>query len=297
MEHICLQCQQPFNVFPEDQAFYQQMQVPEPTHCYMCRMQRRLSYRNERFLYHRKCDLSGKQIISSFSINKPFPVYGIDEWWSDAWDPLSYGRDCDFSRSFFEQFFQLRNQVPRLALQQQKPMINSDYCNCASRNKNCYLVFSTNNCEDCYYGSWVNGSRDCVDNTNIEGCELCYECVGCRDCYNVRFSQDCFNCKDSAFLRNCSGVRDCFGCTNQVNKQYMVFNKQLTEEEYWAFLKTVDFGSFQVVSEMKKKFQIQFSKKFVSAFIMLVAEASRNSSESITVPAMARKMMGADSML
>src|SRR3989338_9885653 len=104
----CRQCQSSFEIFPEDRRFYDMMQVPEPTLCYICRMQRRLSFRSERFLYHRKCDLSGKQIISSYSSDKPFPVYENDEWWSDKWDPLSYCRDFDFNRPFFEQFRDLR---------------------------------------------------------------------------------------------------------------------------------------------------------------------------------------------
>jgi hypothetical protein len=79
MQKECVQCRQSFDITTEDQAFYKDMGVPSPTHCYMCRMQRRLSYRNERHLYHRKCDLSGKQIVSSFSIDKPFPVYDMVE--------------------------------------------------------------------------------------------------------------------------------------------------------------------------------------------------------------------------
>ncbi|MEK7547305.1 MAG: zinc-ribbon domain containing protein, partial [Patescibacteria group bacterium] len=144
---ICKNCAKEFPIMEKDQEFYKLMQVPSPTLCYFCRTQRRLSYRNERFLYHRKCGLTEKEIISSFSEDKPFPVYENDAWWSDEYDPLKYGRDFDFNRPFFEQFFELRDSVPRLARQQQKPMWNSDYCNCANQNKNCYLVFSTNRCE------------------------------------------------------------------------------------------------------------------------------------------------------
>ncbi|TSC80473.1 MAG: Uncharacterized protein G01um101425_127 [Candidatus Peregrinibacteria bacterium Gr01-1014_25] len=262
MQKTCVQCAAGFAVTPEDLAFYDDMHVPAPTHCYLCRMQRRLSYRNERFLYHRKCNLTSKQIVSSFSIDKPFPVYDIDAWWSDDWDPLSYGREFDFNKPFFEQFFALRDVVPRLALQQQKPMVNSDYCNCASMNKNCYLVFSTNHCEDCYYGSWVNQSKDCLDNTNIDACELCYDCVGCRHCYNVRYSQECTNCSDSFFLRNCIGCSDCFFCFNQVQKQYMVFNEQKTEGEYKAFLQSVDTGSFIQMEKSRQTFD-DFSRKII----------------------------------
>lgn len=250
----CKQCSAAFEVTPEDKEFLEKMEVPEPTLCYVCRMQRRLTYRNERHLYHRKCDLTGKQMISAYSTDKPYPVYDNEAWWGDDWDPLEYGRDFDFSRPFFEQFFELRNSVPRLARIQQPPMINSEYCNCASNNKNSYLVFSTSGCEDCYYGSWVNQSKDCVDNTNIRSCELSYDCVGCRDCYNLHYSHECTNCKDSAFLRNCQGCSNCFVCSNLVNKQYCIFNEQKTKEEYEAFMKDVQLGSHNIVAKIKEQY-------------------------------------------
>ncbi len=252
---VCRITQKPFVITDKDQAFYERMGVPLPTLCPEERMRRRLVNRNERFLYHRKCDLTGKQIISSTSIDKPFPIYSIDAWWSDDWDPLSYGRDFDFSRPFFEQFWELKKQVPRLALQQQKPMENSEYCNCASRNKNCYLIFSTNYCEDCYYGSWINFCKDCVDNENAMQNELCYETVDCKSCYQVIYGEESFNCHDSAFIKNCIGCSYCLFCTSLNNKSYCIFNKQVTKEEYDEFRKNLDLGSYDVLQESIQKFE------------------------------------------
>ena len=235
------------------------MDVPEPTRCYFCRMIRRISYRNEHHLYHRKCDFSGKNIISAFSPDKTFPVYDIDVWWSDKWDPLSFGREFDFGKPFFDQFFELRGQVPRLALQQQKPMVNSDYCHCASRNRNCYLVFSSNRCEDCYHGTWINESKNCVDNLNLLKCELCYECVGCRECYNSMFCLDSVNCRDSFFLRNCMGCSNCFGCSNLHQKSYMLFNEQKPKDEFEEFIAEFNTKSFAAVRSMLEKMGAKLS--------------------------------------
>ena len=192
-------------------------------------------------------------MISSFSVDKPFPIYEIDAWWSDNWDPLSYGRAYDFDRSFFDQFLELRDQVPRLTLQQQKPMENCDYCNCVGKDKNCYLIFSGNRNEDCQYASWINDCRDCVDNLNIESSELLYECVGCRESYALRYCRDCHNCKESVFLRQCQGCTNCFGCSNQINKQYMVFNEQKTKEEYEQFLAGVQTGSYNEMQQAQDR--------------------------------------------
>lgn len=249
----CSNCGNVFQIEKEDRAFYKMMEVPEPTLCYRCRTQRRLSYRNERYLYHRKCALTGKEIISCFSLDKPFVIYDIDAWWSDEWSPLNYGRDFDFGRGFFEQFYELRSKVPRLALQHQKPNWNSEYCNCMSQNRNCYLVFSTNRCEDCYYGSWVNDCKDCIDNLYIFHCELCYDCMHCADCYDLKYSQDCRTCKSSYFLRDCIGCMYCFACSNLRNKQYYVFNERKTKEQYEKFIRSVNLGSYKVIIDGKAK--------------------------------------------
>src|SRR5437016_2493520 len=104
MNQTCTHCGQTFTVSPEDLAFYdkispvfgeRKMPIPVPDSCPDCRLQQRMSFRNERKLYHRKCDLTGKQIISVYSADKPYKVYEPAAWWSDAYDPLSYGREFD----------------------------------------------------------------------------------------------------------------------------------------------------------------------------------------------------------
>jgi len=75
-----------------------------------------LSFRNERTYYQRSCDLTGKMVISLFHPESPHVVYNQDDWWSDKWDALSYGRDFDFSRPFFDQFHELKLAVPRPAI-------------------------------------------------------------------------------------------------------------------------------------------------------------------------------------
>lgn len=86
--------------------------LPFPTHCPKCRKTRRYAWRNEKNIYKRKCDATGKEIISLFSPDAPCPVYESDYWYSDKWDAHAYGRDYDFSRSFFEQWGELKQIVP-----------------------------------------------------------------------------------------------------------------------------------------------------------------------------------------
>ena len=102
MQKICTQCQTDFEVTEADQLFLDKISpvfngvkysIPAPSLCFECRHRRRITFRNDRNLYQRKCDGSGDMIISTYSPDKPFKVYGNRYWWSDAWDECSYGRD------------------------------------------------------------------------------------------------------------------------------------------------------------------------------------------------------------
>ena len=62
----CQNCKKDFVIEPEDFNFYEKIKVPPPTFCPECRLIRRMIWRNERTLYKRKCDKTGKQIITMF---------------------------------------------------------------------------------------------------------------------------------------------------------------------------------------------------------------------------------------
>ncbi|MCX6807237.1 MAG: hypothetical protein NTZ80_00285 [Patescibacteria group bacterium] len=220
-----------FIITDQDQAFYEKIGVPHPTLCPDCNFQNRIAFRNERSLYHRKCDLSGKQIISIYSPDKPYKVYAQDEWWSDKWDPLEYGQEFDFSRTFFEQYKKLNSRTPKAAIQNSKSE-NCDYTNHSWGNKNCYLAIGTNSSENSYYVSRVTSSSGVIDCYDLHKCELCYECSQSSNLYRCLFCRYCQNSNDLYLCENCIGCQNCFGCINLRNKQYCIFNKQYQREDY-----------------------------------------------------------------
>lgn len=229
----CQTCKQEFSILEEEKEFYQKFEVPEPQKCPDCRLLRRMMERNAKTLYYRKCGSTGAQTLSQYHAEQPFPVYSPSAWWSDNFEATDYGQDFDFNRGFFEQFKELKNKVPHMALfNTEGTMENSDFNNCAAYIKNCYLVGETDYCENCYYSNLLKKSKDVMDCSVCYECELCYECVDCQNCYNISFSQDCISCSDSFFLKNCISCKDCIGSINQRQKQYMIFNKQYSKEEY-----------------------------------------------------------------
>ncbi|MDD5054917.1 MAG: hypothetical protein PHZ00_01470 [Candidatus Peribacteraceae bacterium] len=262
MNAQCKACGQTFTIEPEDLKFYKDVsprfgktvcEIPPPTHCPLCRMQRRFVWRSELHLYKRKSDLTGKPILSYFPQSAPCKVYTSDEWWSDAWSPFDSGRDFDFNRPFFEQFKELIAATPVPALSVSS-VENCDYINCASWMKNCYLIAGANHDEDCYYGNFVNYSKDCADCSFIDHCELCYECVDCAGCYDLKFSDQCTNCSSSAFLFSCRGCKECFGSVNLMNKQYVFFNEQLSAQDYRARIAALSLNKRSSIRTIRQKF-------------------------------------------
>ncbi|MEK7547473.1 MAG: hypothetical protein AAB540_01120, partial [Patescibacteria group bacterium] len=67
-ETICKECGISFNIEKDDILFYKKVNVPFPTLCPMCRLRRRMTFRNERNFYQRTCGLCGKNIISIYSL-------------------------------------------------------------------------------------------------------------------------------------------------------------------------------------------------------------------------------------
>ena len=253
---ICQNCKQDFTIEPDDFAFYEKMKVPAPTWCPMCRLQRRLSHRNERTLYHRKCDLCGKSMISIYHPGGENVVYCRECWWSfDKWDPLDYGQEFDFSKPFFEQWRQLANAVPRNGLINSNS-VNSEYTNLAADNKDCYMLFESSNNERCNHSYWMQLSKDCLDCAFVNNSELCYEVFVAYNCYKLFFSKECRDCTDSYFLQDCVGCSNCYGCVGLRKKQYHILNQPYSKEEYFKILeekkKQIRHGN---VEDLKKEFK------------------------------------------
>jgi hypothetical protein len=171
-------------------------------------------------------------MISLYPPDSPYTIYKEEAWWSDEWDAMEYGQEVDLSRSFFEQFGQLRRTVPRRGMQRDSTSENSDYATYGLENRDCYLAFACGLCQDVYYSAWVVMSKSCVDCLSCFDGELLYECIDCDRCYACAFSYDCKSCQDSWFLENCRNCHHCIGCKNLRNKSYHVFNSPVPKEEF-----------------------------------------------------------------
>ena len=104
-----------FYVRPEDIVFYKEMRVPLPTLSPLERARRRMAFSPGYQFFKVKSAITGKSVISIYPPNTQFKIYEHTIWFSDQWDPLSFGRAYDPARPFFEQFDALmRDEVEQL---------------------------------------------------------------------------------------------------------------------------------------------------------------------------------------
>ena len=229
----CQNCKQHFTIEPEDFDFYKKIDVPPPTFCPECRLIRRLAWRNERSFFHNVCKRCGKEVISVYPNDSGITVYCRPCWWSDEWDGLEYGVDFDPSRPFLLQLKDILHKVPLPDLfGLYTTLENSEYTNMVGYLKNCYFLTMADWNENCAYGSNVYHSKDSHDTFMLDQGELCYETVNCSQCYQTLFSIDCRSCLNISFSKDCISCSNCIGCVNLRNKQYYIFNKPYSKEEY-----------------------------------------------------------------
>ena len=265
---ICQNCQKEFTIRPNDFGFYKKFDVLPPKICPECRAQLRLSFRNERFLYKRSCDNCKKDTISMFSANKTYPVWCHECWRSDDLNGLGYGVDYDLQKSFFEQYNELWQKVPKPALVHMNS-VNSQYLNHTADTKNCYMIMESSNNENCTNCYWIQLSKDLTDCSFTNKVELSYEVDDCYDCHSLRWSKGCYNSLESFFLVDCRGCISCLGCINLREQKYHIFNVPYSKEEYEKKLKSFRLDTFSGVESFKKEFQnftMSQPRKFAEVF-------------------------------
>jgi len=209
-----------------------------------------------------KSALSGKNIITVLPESIPFPLYERKEWFSDVWNPMDYAQDYDPARPFFDQFQELQTKVPQPHAMGENS-IDCDWSDDVWDSKNCYLTRSVLNGENLNYCYRVLDSKDSADLTYSFSIDSSYDLLYCFDCYNVKYSFDTRNCIDSMFLADCRNCQNCFMSWNLRNKQYHIFNKSYSKEEYFKKLAEFDLGSHVGIAKLREEFDDLMRKEVI----------------------------------
>lgn len=261
----CQNCKTDFIIEPDDFGFYKKMKVPPPTFCPSCRFQRRMTWRNDWHVFKKTDARTGEKVFSLFPEESPVKIYDRDYWWGDKWDPLTFGRNYDFTKSFFEQFKELMQEVP-LPSTSMEQVVNCQYCTNASYIKNCYLVRGATGTEDSAYLIWDHASKECLDSHMTNSCELGYWNVNTITCYRTFFSVDCESSQELVLCKDCVGCNSCFGSVGLRNKSYYIFNIPYSREEYQKKLEEFNLGSKSNFDKLKAKAYekwLEFPQKYM----------------------------------
>jgi len=98
-----------------------------------------------------------------------------------------------------------------------------------------------------------------VDGVNES--ELCYECTNVRRCFK------CMACKDVEDSSELTLCQDCIGCNNCIasfglrNKEYCIFNKQYSKDEFETKRKEMKLNTFSGFEDARKKAEEFFLKQ------------------------------------
>ncbi|MFA5936391.1 MAG: hypothetical protein WC822_00780 [Candidatus Paceibacterota bacterium] len=263
----CQNCKKDFTIELEDFKFYEKIKVPPPTWCPHCRFVRKLTFINERSLYKAVCGNCKKSIISMYHSDITFPVWCVKCHLGDNWDPCDYGIDYDFSKTFFEQFRELKYNIPHRALDQnERNGEGCEYSNLCYTSKDIYLSFDTIGSEHIKYSSHVlKRNKNCLDSLIIRSDDRCYELVQTSQDYNSSFLVESDQCIDSQFLYDCSNCINCCLSSNLRNKSFVFQNKQLSKEEYEKAVTDLHLETYSGQSKAKDLF-LQIKQKAIHKF-------------------------------
>jgi len=249
----CEKCNRDFTIQEDDIPFYEKMDLPLPTMCPHCRFKYLLAFwLNGRFRIT-KSALSGKTIITVIPESAPFPIYDRSEFVSDAWDPLTYGKDYDASRPFIDQLVELQAKVPH-PHQVGIKNLNCDWTDDVWESKDAYLTRSAIGLENIIYGYRVINCKNSVDITFSFDLDRSYDCLNCFKSYNLKYSFNSRDCMDSYFLYDCRNCQNCFMCRNLRNQKYCILNQPYSKEEYEKKLEEYNLKSRAEVEKLKKEF-------------------------------------------
>lgn len=124
---ICPLSGEQFIITDRDMLLYDQMSpifggkkysIPTPTLAPITRMQRRMAFRNERYLYEKKSCLTGNTIVTMYHPEEDWKVCETDLWHGDSWSAFAYGRKIDFNAPILPQISALWKDVPMMSLYQ-----------------------------------------------------------------------------------------------------------------------------------------------------------------------------------
>ncbi|MCP6719889.1 MAG: hypothetical protein KJI72_01000 [Patescibacteria group bacterium] len=140
------------------------------------------------------------------------------------------------------QFQELKKEFKKLIRSSLHKFANfTKTINCTGDNiensKNAHFTFDAYESENIKYSSRIIGAKEIYDMFGCATSELMYEFMaGGFGCYKTLFSMFGEATRDSNYAYWCLNSTNMFGCSGVRKKEYCIFNKQYSKEEYGALV-------------------------------------------------------------
>ncbi len=274
-ERTCQLTGKPYILEDEELQAFEYFQIPLPSIAPEERFRRLASFRPSKNLFLRECGGSGARTFSIYPANCSLPVYAESVWKSDAFDATAFGSAFDFKRLFAEQLLTLWRTVPRPAL------INADSPESKVSHRvwgstGSFLLFDSTASVSCLYSTNLHRCSECIDCYQLENCSRCYETILSENCHELRFGEFCRGCNDSWFLSQCSDCERCLFCSDLEGKRFHIFNRSVTEEEYFRTLSELSLDAGPLLEIAKDRF-LEFLSSVPTAHILSTADSPSGS--------------------
>ncbi|MCF7812282.1 hypothetical protein K9M59_01620 [Candidatus Gracilibacteria bacterium] len=108
-------------------------------------------------------------------------------------------------------------------------------------SKNCFSCFEGWDSEDCAYSLSLGTAKDVYHcySSGWPNEELTYYSAVTRGSQDIRFCYYIWFCSNMTYCDSCSSCQNCFGCVGLKHKQYCIFNRQYSKEEYFVLQKKI----------------------------------------------------------
>lgn len=180
-----------------------------------------------------------------------------DKEWFDQ-DFSSVNLEYDSSKPVIDQIHKLLLDVPLNATRNTKEPENSIALS-SGGDVNSYFNVLTES-KNSFFCVWSELIENSADVHNVTTARECYEIDDAARIHNSRYVRDCGNIINSAFAFLCNDCEYCFGVTNWRRKKYILFDKQLSKEEYIKEIKEINLRSRAEVDKQKGKFEKQMAE-------------------------------------
>jgi hypothetical protein len=81
-------------------------------------------------------------------------------------------------------------------------------------------------CEDC---------TSCISCADLTSCTVCITCRYCKQCDDCVDCSKCTGCLDCTECTSCDNCTHCIGLIKDVDREYVAFDVQMTQEMYEIF--------------------------------------------------------------